>query len=300
MNAIECKDEADWLKARKILLTASDIASIFGANPFKSELALWAEKIGAIEPDDLSQSEPVQWGKQFQGAIGRRFAEKTGREVEPAPPFRVYIHPDVDFLGATLDFWETDAEKGKGVLETKATTIPWQDEPPIVYQIQLQCQLAITRMPYGTLCAFNGMMKPPVWADIPANDAFIKRLISKAEAFWWRVKTKNAPPLENDPSESTREALAALYPRDSGLQVALPPEALEWANEIKLLEAQTKTLKEQIRARENSVKAMLGDATIGVLADGRAFSWKEQVRHDPPREARETRFRVFRLIEAKR
>src|SRR5512139_209904 len=96
INAIECKTEPEWLQARKNLLTASDIASIFGANPWKSELALWAEKTGAIEPDDLSGSEPVQWGKEFQGAIGRRFAQKTGRQVQPAPPYTIWIHPDLD------------------------------------------------------------------------------------------------------------------------------------------------------------------------------------------------------------
>lgn len=302
INAIECKNEQDWLKARRELLTASDIASIFGANPFKSELALWAEKTGAIEPDDLSESEPVQWGKEFQGAIGRRFAQKTGREVEPAPPFRIYLHPDVAFLGATLDFWENDAEKGKGVLEAKATDFQWEEagEAPVHYQIQLQCQLAVTRIPYGTLCAFNGLKRPPVWIDYEANDAFIKRLVSKAEAFWWRVKTKNAPPVENDSSESTKEALAALYPKDVGTQIALPPEAVTWTEELDSFKRQAKVLSEQITARENALKAAIGDATMGLLADGSAWSWKTQRRVDPPRaEERITEFRVLRRVKGK-
>ena len=299
MTEIACKDEAEWLKARKELLTASDMASIFGANPFKSELTLWAEKTGAVEPDDLSQSEPVQWGKVFQDAIGRRFGSKTGRTVKPAPPFNIYVHPEVEFLGATLDFWETDEKKGEGILETKAAVSPWQDEPPIGYQIQLQCQLAVTRLPYGTLCAFQGMLHPPTWIDYEANPAFIKTLISRAEAFWWRVKTKNAPPVVNDGSESTRETLKALYPRDLGTQVALPPEAMAWTLELSTLKDGAKQLDEQIKARENAIKAAIGDATFGVLADGTGWSWKEQVRNDPPREARETRFRVLRYQKGK-
>jgi len=299
MNAIECTDEASWLKERRNLLTASDIASIFGANPFKSELALWAEKTGAIERDE-SESEVMAWGKEIQGAIGRRFAQKSGRRVTAAPRYTIYVHPEMEFLGATLDFWEEDTEKGRGVLETKATTIRWEEDAPIGYQIQLQCQLAVTGLRYGSLCAFQGMWKPPAWVDYERNEAFIKRLISKAEAFWWRVKTKNAPPVENDGSESTREALAALYPKDTGLQVALPPDAIEWTRELELFKAQTKVLEEQIRARENALKAAIGDASLGVLPDGTSWSWKEQIRIDPPRlEPRETRFRVLRRVKGR-
>jgi putative phage-type endonuclease len=300
MKVIECKDEAAWLEARKTLLTASDVASIFGANPFKSELALWAEKTGAIESADLSESEPVQWGKEFQGAIGRRFAQKTGREVEEAERFNIYVHPDVDFLGATLDFWENDKAKGRGILEAKATDFQWEEDAPAHYQIQLQCQLAVTRIPYGTLCAFNGLKRPPVWIDYEAHPEFIKRLVSKAEAFWWRVQNKVAPPVENDTSESTRQALAALYPRDTGVQIALPPEAIDWSKELDQFKAQAKAIEDQIRARENALKAAIGEASYGVLADGSGWSWKEQVRIDPPRpEPRETRFRVLRRVRGK-
>jgi putative phage-type endonuclease len=300
MNAIECKSESEWLKARKELLTASDIASIFHANPWKSELALWAEKTGAVEPADLTDSEPVQWGKEFQGAIGRRFAEKTGREVEEAPRYTIWLHPDVAFLGATLDFWETDREKGKGILEAKATDFQWEEDAPVGYQIQLQCQLAVTRIPYGTLCAFNGLKRPPIWIDYAANDAFIKTLVSKAEAFWWRVKTGNAPPVDGDGSESTKDALAALYPRDTGVQVALPPEALEWSRDLETFKTQAKTIEEQIRMRESALKAAIGDASVGVLADGSGWSWKLQRRVDPPRLVeRVTEFRTLRRLKGK-
>jgi predicted phage-related endonuclease len=251
-----------------------------------------------MELDDLSESDPVQWGREFQGAIGRRFSQKTGRAVKAANPFHIYVHPEVDFLGATLDFWETDQEKGRGILEAKATDFPWDEEPPVGYQIQLQCQLAVTRTPYGTLCAFNGLKRPPVWADYEAHPAFIKTLISKAEAFWWRVKNNEAPPVVNDPSESTREALSALYPHDSGVQVAMPPEALTWAKELDSLKSQQKEIESQIRARENAVKAAIGEASYGVMADGSRFSWKLQQRIDPPRpEARVTEFRVLRHLK---
>jgi hypothetical protein len=59
-------------------------------------------------------------------------------------------------------------------------------------------------------------------------------------------------------------------------------------------------MEEEIRARENALKAAIGDATMGVLADGSGWSWKTQRRVDPPRmEERVTEFRVLRRMKGK-
>ena len=296
MKEIACTNEQEWLHERSHRLTASEIASIFDANKFKSRLELYAEKTGAIEPKPLD-SEPVQWGKEFQGAIGRRFATKTGREVAEADPFTLYVHPSLDWLACTLDFWEKDKEKGEGILEAKATDFQWEPDPPPMYQIQLQCQLAITGIPWGTLCAFNGLRKPPVWIDYERHDAFIKTLISKAEEFWWRVQTKNPPPVGVEASDSTRDALAALYPHDAGTAVALPTEAVQWTEEIGKLDAQIKALTEQVDIRKNWLREQIATASYGALADGRAWAWKEVVTEMPAKEAYIKRYRMLKLVK---
>jgi putative phage-type endonuclease len=293
---LECENETDWLHERRSRLTGSEIASIFDANKFKSRLELYAEKTGIIEPKPVD-SEPVQWGKEFQGAIGRRFAQKTGREVTEANPFALYVHPDLDWLACTLDFFEKDKEKGEGILEAKATDFQWEEDAPPMYQIQLQCQLAITGIPYGTLCAFNGLKKPPVWIDYDRHDAFIKTLISKAEEFWWRVQTKNPPPVGVEASESTRAALSALYPHDTGTAVALPSEAVQWTEEIAKFEAQAKALEEQVKIRKNWLREKIADASYGALADGRAWKWAEVVTPMPAQEAYVKRYRMLKLVK---
>lgn len=299
MKIIEAKDEAGWLKAREKYITASDVAAAMGVSPWKSRLALYAEKIGEM-PQAPLDSEPVAWGKALQTGIGRRFAEKTGRAVEEAPPFTLVLSDDNDWLACTPDFYEQDKEKGDGILEVKATSMPWVDDAPMHYQIQLQVQLHVTKRKYGTLCAFNGLKNPPAWVDYDKHEAFIKRMLSVLDEFHWRVIHRKPPEPDGEAQESTKEALAALYPRDSGAQVALPAEALEWAREIEQLKAGMKTVEDQIKQRENRIKALIGESSYGVLPDGSMFSWKEQVRIDPPRlEARETRFRVLRRIAAK-
>src|SRR6185295_10321806 len=171
-QALELKDRESWLEARRGLITASDAASAMGLNPYKSPLKLYAQKLGRLEGEE--ENEAMAWGRLFQSGIGERFAEKTGRAVTEAPQHTIYLHPDAPFVGGTFDFFQKDATKGDGILETKASQIPWQDEPPVMYQVQLQCQLSISGRPYGSLAKFESLRRPPLWSDQERNEKFIK------------------------------------------------------------------------------------------------------------------------------
>ena len=294
LTVIDCKDKPEWLKERdNFVVTGS------GGNEMISRpLTFYARKKGLLPP--IEQTERMRWGLRFQRAIGFGFGEDTGREVEEAPPYSIFVCPDAPFIGATLDFFEKDPEKGEGILETKNVSAEWIEEIPIAYQIQVQIQLACVPIKkYGTVAGVQAGNKLQ-WADIDRHAEFMKRFISKAEEMQWRLSTNNPPPVDDDGSEDTAKALSALYPSDRGTQIALPPEALEWTREVEALKAQSKVMEEEIRARENALKAAIGDATMGVLADGSGWSWKSQRRVDPPRlEERVTEFRVLRRLKGK-
>jgi len=74
-------DETEWLAARKDYITASDVAIILGHHPHKSALTLYNEKIGLLEPDDLSGNENVKWGKRLESVIADVYTEETGRNL---------------------------------------------------------------------------------------------------------------------------------------------------------------------------------------------------------------------------
>jgi putative phage-type endonuclease len=280
VNAIECSTREGWLEARKKLITASDAAAALGLSPWKSPLKLYTEKIGLAADQD--ESESMKWGRSLQEGIGRRFAELTGREVTPAPEFTIFTHPDAPFVGCTLDFYQDrkreDGSLERGILETKATSHEWQDEPPLYNQVQAQIQMACVSVSLGTLTAFQGLRKPPAWADIELNPTFLKRAISKLEEFQWRVSNRKPPEVRNDGSDSTAEALKLLYPRETVPTVGLPPEALQWSTELASLKAQAKELGEQVKSRESQIKAAIGDAEIGLLVDGSAWRWRVEPR----------------------
>lgn len=288
---IECENEKDWLHERsKLAVTASDAYTLL-----TKPLLHYARKKGLV--DGPEQNERMLWGKRLQDTIARGFSEDTGRPVELADPFTIFVHPDYPMVGATPDALETFEAQEKGPLEIKSTDIEWQDEPPVWYQAQLQCQLAVLGSKRGTLAALYRGNKL-VWADLMRHEDFIKRFLSKAEEMSWRLATNNPPEVDADGSEETSRAIAAMFPQDSGAAVALPAEAMQWTEELAALKNQKRALDEQITLRESWLKEQIKDATFGVLLDGSRWSWKKTTRVDPPRpEPRVTEYRTLRHLK---
>lgn len=295
------ESEAEWLEARRAGLGATDAAAALGVSPWKSQFQLWSEKVGLVEPADLSNNEAVAWGTRLQPIIGDAFRDATGREVFHEPRFAVRKRIDLPWMLASLDATQAcESKSAMGVLEIKTTgnhrVADWDDEPPLHYQIQLQHQLAVTGMEWGTLCVLIGGQKLR-WFDQERNERFIKAMADAEAAFWEKVLSQTPPPL--DGSEATAEIITRLYPRDTGESVALPPDALEWDTRLCEIKAQLKALEEEKRLLENRIKAAIGEASIGVLADGTIYTHKLQTNHYPATEAREVSFRVLRRKGAK-
>ena len=55
--SIQFADREQWLDIRSHGIGSSDAAAVLRLSPWKSPLALYAEKVGLIEPDDLSDLE---------------------------------------------------------------------------------------------------------------------------------------------------------------------------------------------------------------------------------------------------
>ena len=295
MKEIACTTEAEWLHEReKLAVTASDAYTLL-----TKPLLLYARKKGLIEGP--TQNERMTWGRRLQNTIAEGFAEDTGRTVKLADPFTLFVHDDYPMVGATPDAIERVPDReSPGAVEIKNTDIEWIDEPPTQYQAQIQVQMSVLDYKWGTLVALHRGNKL-IWSDIMRHDAFLKTFLSKAEEFSWRLATNNPPPVDADGSEEAGKALAALFPKDTGASVALPPEALQWTDELEALKNQKRAIEEGITLRESWIKEQIKDATYGVLVDGRRYSWKEQTRVTPPRlEAQVSKFRVLKLLKGER
>jgi predicted phage-related endonuclease len=125
-------------------------------------------------------------------------------------------------------------------------------------------------------------------------------LVEGARNFWDLVVAGKEPPV--DESEATSSALAQIFPGDGG-EVDLDDKTVTYLDspitvatavaELRYLKAERQKTKKKIDGLENSLKALLGDAEIGLWKGAPLVTWKQQTRAE--HVVAESTFRVLRL-----
>ena len=100
MTVEQAADRVAWERVRNSGIGGSDIACIMGLNPWKSAYALYAEKHGDVEPEDLSNNEFVYWGTVLEQVVADRFCELTGKKVRKCGTLQ---DESYDFMLANVD-----------------------------------------------------------------------------------------------------------------------------------------------------------------------------------------------------
>lgn len=307
-----------WLEARQTYgIGSSDVPAILGLSRFQSPLALYHQKLG-ITIEHPRTAEQRKWGQLLEEPIARAYADETKRiVVNPNEEgdysiMRSIPHP---FMLASVDRYvlprTPDAEPhgvpppadGMGILEVKNAHLFMADqwgpennnEPPVEYQVQLQHQLAVSEAQWGSIAALIGGSMF-VWTDLARDEALIKTLIEIESDFMRRLELREPP--SADGSESTRQVLKALYPKDDGTSITLPAEALEWSDALQTAKTQGKLAKAEEDKYSNLLRQALGESTYGLLPDGTSYSHKWQKRKEFV--SPEAEFRVLRYHQGKK
>ena len=174
LKMVRHKNHEQWLKARQKYLGGSDIGSILGVTPWKSNLQLYREKKGLAEPTDLSDNALVQYGTKAEEHIRALFALDYPNLTVEYVPNNSWHNSKYPFAAASLDGFTTDENGRKGILEIKTATITskaqsekWKDgKIPDNYYCQVLFYLAVTEWDYVDLRA-------NLKYDLPDKDLFI-------------------------------------------------------------------------------------------------------------------------------
>ena len=205
----KCKNHEAWLKNRRKYLGGSDIACILGLNPWRTNVQLYREKKGIVEPDDLSDNPLVQYGTKAEEHIRALFAlDHQDLNVEYIPN-NSWRNSDFPFAAASLDGWTTDENGRKGILEIKTATITskqqalkWKDAIPDNYYCQVLFYLGVTEFDYVDLRANLKYEYPDKPISIITRDYHIERseveeditTVMQAAADFADLLKKNTPP----------------------------------------------------------------------------------------------------------
>jgi putative phage-type endonuclease len=262
MTVEQAADRVAWERVRNSGIGGSDIACIMGLNPWKSAYALYAEKHGDVEAEDLSNNEFVYWGTVLEQVVADRFCELTGKKVRKCGTLQ---DESYEFMLANVDRLVVGENAG---LECKTAngfkSKDWDgDELPDSYYCQCQWYMMITGCEkWYIACLIGG--NHFVWKEIPRNDEFIEDMRTQAIVFWSNLES-NIPP-EVDGSESTAATIDKMNKDKLAVDsIALPSAADECGRTIHI---------EQLAQAQNALKLMLNGSESGVFMD-RKITYKQ-------------------------
>lgn len=260
----------EWLAARHEGIGASDTPSILEVpGSFKTRLQVWAEKVNkeAQETENEKLLEILEFGHKMEPVIAKTLEERTGMKVVPEK--RTLGHPDYPFIRANLDGWiEIDGvmvpAEFKNVNEFMGSK--WEEQPPLVFNVQLQHQMYVVGADRGVLAAVIGGNRFR-YAIVEKNSKFHLQMEKELLNFWKMVENNEMP---GGVAEDI-DFLKSLFTSEPTKEVVLPDEAREWAAEIEEAKDAIKKWTKLQKDAEAKIWQALGDAGVGELPGGGGF-----------------------------
>ena len=222
MNSPFAKPQ-EWHNQRKAGVGGSD-ANIILSGDADRLLALWEEKLGRREPDDLSWVLPVQMGSATEALNVAFYEHATGRKVTNRNEMR--ICPGRIWMRCELDGMTTTEAGEPAVFEAKhVNAFSSIEEVVQKYMPQLHHNMMVAGVRHAVLSVFLGTMKHEIY-EVELDGLYLAALMDAEEAFWKAVETQTPPEGCEPPAPPV--AFEELREVDMSESNAWASNALDW------------------------------------------------------------------------
>jgi len=240
----------EWHAFRREHIGSSDAPAIAGESPYTSALAIYAEKVGEPAPIDPASARLMMIGQMMEPVILDFYADETGRKVRKG---RVLEDRTIPWLAASLD-----GEAEGRIVEAKFTTTRrFNDGVPPDVLVQVTHQMAVAGAEVADVAVFTG--RDFLIHEVPFDPAFWDGIYTLEAAFWQRLVDRDPPP--PDASDSSRKALAGLYPVDTGEMIQADPEMAALVRLILDGKDRLKFISTELDGWENALRYLIGPRT---------------------------------------
>lgn len=286
MPLIQYASREAWLADRRNGVGASEIAAILGEETYwDSAYSVYANKVLGAEPDGEDLSESAEWGLMLEPVIRAVFARRTGRTVQFYRESNTFVHPTLPWARASLDAIQIDVDGpwrdfGRGTLQIKTAAAEarreWREGPPLKYLIQVQWEMFVAGLSWGSLVCLLGGQRFIGPFDIEYDQAFIGRILPVVTKFWEGVTNRVPPPV--DDSQRTTDALKRLHPDDNGKVHVGDEEFRRWADLRDRVKERIARAEKVERLLGNRIAERIGDATQATMPGTRdVLTYRTQV-----------------------
>jgi len=193
---ISFDSKEEWLKARTLDITSTEVSALFGVSPYMTEYELWYRKkegdVGSFEP-----SERMVWGIRLEDTVARGIAEDQGWKVRAwntygrVPELRIGSSFDYRILGEDKAVLEVKCVDGLIARDKWDLSDP-NPEAPVHIEFQVQHQMLVSgydRAVIGALVGGNTVHLIHRRKDERVHRAILDRV----RGFWASIEA-NRPP----------------------------------------------------------------------------------------------------------
>jgi putative phage-type endonuclease len=268
------------LQMRMKHIGSSDAAAILGLSPWKTPNDIfWSKRpdlvVPGIEAEPEKASSAITAGNYLEDSIIQFAADDLQVQVIKNQ-FRVSKGRDKGVLSATVDALVANKPEA---IEAKTTGITyfagrealdsWGEpdtcEVPDHYLVQCHHQITVLDLERVWLYALiggRGFVRYRVDKNAQVSEALIDQLLD-----WWNAHV--VPGVPPDPSAlPPRDLVRSIRPQE-GKIITLDNDALRLVEEWEIAKADAKTQEKLADDAKLRVEMLLGDASLGVLPDGR-------------------------------
>ncbi|MBR4026304.1 MAG: YqaJ viral recombinase family protein, partial [Lachnospiraceae bacterium] len=234
-------------------------------NSYRSILELWKDKMGLIQVKE-TENQYTYFGTIMEPVIKKEFMKRTGLKVRAKNC--ILQSDEYPFMLADIDGIVKELDGSYSLFEAKTASAykqeVWQTGIPQEYMAQVQHYLCVTGFQKAYVCAIVGG-NTYYCHEIYRDEAYIKELVEKEQAFWNCVVTEIAPNV--DGSKATIEFLNQCYPKSNKTETELPQQAEAFVESYLKIEEDIKALTEEKNRLANCLKELLREYEKGYIGN---------------------------------
>jgi|TARA_R110002073_G_scaffold5092_2_gene32161 predicted phage-related endonuclease len=263
---------------RRAGIGGTDVGSIMGANPYRSPIACYKDKLGEMPPVEVNHA--MEWGNRLEDVIGMKYSDDNNlyfydKDVAcaSAPDFVegwngvmykpttarsekhewAYAHPDFYVFNRKERTGIEIKTVGEGIYKkywAEGEIPPWQYYQVVWYSM-------VTKINKWTMVGFAPHLRmskdPMLIHEIEIDLATQLKVWEKVEYFWECIQNKREPELE----EYSDQDIKLLYP-ESNADISTSTKYIDTVvRNLFTVRAQLKPLAEQEEIYKNEIKSYM-------------------------------------------